>query len=312
MVTGILLAVTTGICWIWAGIVTSHASRRNMSIPFIQLFGAVFGFGISCVILAGMALLFPERFGISRNVLLLSAGSQYVFGILNYLMFIAMGRAMREGPNGIVWSIVQSGLIFPFLMGITIFSVPAGPVRWIGLFLILGALVFFGIGKGTAKKKTDGKAVGKWYLFALLAMLLCGMNQCFGNLPSYLSGKETVSPVFRAMFSQMGALTGWGIGMLMKWTDLKTGFEPGKRKMVMLFALAGNAVGLLSTYLFFYNAQDYLVRANAGAIAYPVIVCSCVAGFFLYSIFVLREKTHTAQKIGFVLGLAGIIAICMQ
>ncbi|MBR0057241.1 MAG: hypothetical protein IJP66_07915, partial [Kiritimatiellae bacterium] len=39
-------------------------------------------------------------------------------GYLNFWMVVYMGKAMLRGPNGIVWTIVQSGFIFSFTLGV--------------------------------------------------------------------------------------------------------------------------------------------------------------------------------------------------
>ena len=259
-----------------------------------------------------MGMLMKEQPEISARTKWLTAFCMITFGILNYFMFLAMGAAMRRGPNGIVWSVIQSGIVFPFLMGILIFHVEPTLSRVGGMLLIVGSVILFGLGKEKkAAANVPGMRKNSWYFFALLGMLLCGLNQCCANLPSYLSNGEPVGSVYRACFSQVGMLSGWLIGAVTTHTLSPPKFHPGELKKILFFAISLNAVGLTANYLLFYNALDFLVEAGAGSLGYPLVVSSCIIGFFLYSVIFLREKTGIFQKSGFFLGVAGIVIICL-
>ena len=312
MATGILFAVLTGISWIWTGIVISYAARNKVNIPYIQLSGTLLGMAISITVLCLMGILGREAPEISARTKWLTACCLIAFGILNYFMFLAMGAAMRRGPNGIVWSIIQSGIIFPFLMGILVFHVTPTASRIGGMVLMVSSVILFGLGKGK-KEEAKGPHEGKnlWYLFALLGLLLCGLNQCCANLPSYLNNGEPIGSVYRACFAQVGTLAGWLIGSLATRTLSRPKFHPGELKKILFFAISLNAVGLTASYLLFYNALNFLAEADAGSLGYPLVVSSCVVGFFLYSVIFLREKTGILQKIGFLFGVAGIVIICL-
>ncbi len=312
MATGILFAVLTGISWIWVGIVISYAARNKVNIPYIQLLQTLTGITISVIVLFAMGMLMKEQPEISARTKWLTAFCMITFGILNYFMFLAMGAAMRRGPNGIVWSVIQSGIVFPFLMGILIFHVEPTLSRVGGMLLIVGSVILFGLGKEKkAAANVPGMRKNSWYFFALLGMLLCGLNQCCANLPSYLSNGEPVGSVYRACFSQVGMLSGWLIGAVATHTLSPLKFHPGELKKILFFAISLNAVGLTANYLLFYNALDFLVEAGAGSLGYPLVVSSCIIGFFLYSVIFLREKTGIFQKSGFIFGVAGIVIICL-
>lgn len=312
MATGILFAVLTGISWIWTGIVISYAARNKVDIPYIQFCQTVLGIAISIAVLCFMETLGKDVPEISARTKWLTACCLIAFGILNYFMYLAMGAAMRRGPNGIVWSIIQSGIIFPFLMGILVFHVTPTASRIGGMILMIGSVILLGQGKA---KRAEGKEshTGRnlWYLFALLGLLLCGLNQCCANLPSYLNNGEPIGSVYRACFAQVGTLAGWLIGAVATRTLTRPKFHPGELKKILFFAISLNVVGLTASYLLFYNALDFLAKADAGSLGYPLVVSSCIVGFFLYSVIFLREKTGMLQKSGFLLGVAGIVIICL-
>ncbi len=305
MVTGILFAVLTGVSWIWIGVVISHAARNKLNIPYIQLFQALIGISVSALLLCLLSNP-PE---ISARTKWITAVSMFGNGFLNYFMFLAMGAAMKRGPNGVIWSVVQAGLIFPFLMGIVFFQVAPTPSRITGILLIVISVLLFGLGKEQKEEQHPRRKT--WFLFAIGAMLLCGINQCCGNLPSYLANGERIGSVYRAFFSQTGVLAAWTLGAVASGTLLPPRFGKGEFRKIILFALSLNAVGLAASYLLFYNALDFLAKADSGSLGYPLVVSSCIVGFFLYSTIFLREKTGILQKTGFLLGVAGILIICL-
>ncbi|MBR2721055.1 MAG: hypothetical protein IKB74_06925, partial [Lentisphaeria bacterium] len=58
--------------------------------------------------------------------------------------------------------------------------------------------------------------------------------------------------------------------------------------------------------------MNALAKANAGAIAYPLMVCSCLIVFELYSIIFLREKRSIWQISALLCCLAGTVGICFR
>lgn len=60
-----------------------------------------------------------------------------------------------------------------------------------------------------------------------------------------------------------------------------------------------------------YPGMDTLARCGVGSLSYPLLVGSCLVGFSLYSIFILREKNSYIQYTALGCCLAGIILICL-
>lgn len=71
-------------------------------------------------------------------------------------MLQIMSYAMQRGPNGIIWTIIQSALIFPFLGGVVFFHVRLNAFRISGILLLLAALVLFGFGKDNSPRSGGG------------------------------------------------------------------------------------------------------------------------------------------------------------
>ena len=65
----------------------------------------------------------------------------------------------------------------------------------------------------------------------------------------------------------------------------------------------------LSSFCLMYPGMDVLSKLGIGAIAYPLMVGSCIIFFELFSIIILREKRQILQWIALVLCLAGAVGI---
>ena len=48
-----------------------------------------------------------------------------------------MSRAMQCGPNGIIWAIIQSAMIFPFIFGVAFYDVKLNILRILGICLMI-------------------------------------------------------------------------------------------------------------------------------------------------------------------------------
>ena len=116
MKLGLIFAVCAGLTAMGAGIVSSNAAKKSLNLGLIQGVASVF-LAILTFALAGGKILWTgsgHEIWINFFVFLAGAG--------NFIVFLLLERAMRYGHNGLIWSIVNSALIFPFLMGIVIFA----------------------------------------------------------------------------------------------------------------------------------------------------------------------------------------------
>lgn len=309
MISGIIFAIITGLSWVWIAVIISYATRKEMNIPFIQLCSALAGLCVSLLVLGAMMFFPGETATASLQSKIFTALALFATGFLNFFMLIVMGKAMKTGPHGIIWFIIQAGMIFPFLMGIIFFHMDATIPKISGMLILLISLIFSGLGK---ENKRDANRVGKtWFLLTLLALVLNGLNQAAGNLPSYFIAGNEISSVYRTMFAQIGGLSAYVCGGIAAKTLRIPTLHSGEWKKILFFVFSLQIVGLLSCYLFFYNALDLLVEAKVGAIGYPIMVGSCVTGFFLYTTIFLKEKTSLCQKAGFILGILGIVTLCL-
>ena len=298
--TGIFLLVLTGLSWVGTGAVISNAAKKSINIGSIQFFSAqimtlVSGALLVCGFWPGAA---PDR------ALFITGGAVMLSGFINYIILLSMGKAMRLGPNGIVWAIIQSAFIFPFMMGIFCFGVEITASRITGLLLIVASVACYGLGKNSPEK---GKSYGNWYVPAFIGFICAGVNQSLNNLPSYLNDTESINSVFRAGASQIGtilACLAFNLPQLLK-------LRGQSLKPVLGSAAILAGINIICSFLFLYKGLDIFASLKIGATAYPIIVSSCITGFFIFSTFLLKEKSSPLQKIGFVIGISGSAVICL-
>ena len=318
MFTALLLLIAMGLSWVPIGAVVGHIERRGYSLALYQIFSCA-----ACVAvgLAGWATsgepLLPDA-GCPAATRVLVVGGLLICGLFNYLMMLFMGRAMKRGPNAIVWAIIQSGLIYPFLMGWLVFGEPAGPRRLCGIAMIVASVFLYASRGGASNSKAaDGAAnlpLREWLPAALVGMLCCGINQCAANLPSYLDGGTGFSPSFRtlAIYSSLllSALAHLAIRRLPGRASARP--VPGELRALAAYAAVLGAISFLTSRYLAFPGLDRLERLGAGSMGYPVMVASCIVGFFPYGLLVLHERIDIRQAVGAVLGVAGILLGCVR
>lgn len=287
MLSGICYLVLTGVLWVILGAVIGRAGKENQNLSFIQ--------GGSALVI--MALTLPWIFfsGSALPVILLFLLP--AAGISNYFTFILMAKAMKNGPNGLVWAMIQCAFVMPFLMGIIVFSVPAAWTRVTGIILLLTAMILMGL-YGKRSNESAGKGEWGWLLCTAGAFLFSAAGQCCANLPSYLipdGAMDHAMRIFRTGLSSCGIA---GIWLFRGCFDRKI-FDC-RNCFTGLILMASTT--LVATWCI-YTGLDKMANAGAGAIGYPVTMGATITAFQIYSRIFLKEKIT--------LPIAGCIALCV-
>ena len=304
MLFGILALLTVGASWSLVGVVMSSGPKNGIEVPPIQLTNAFFAMVFSALI----AVISGQMTSVELPVLLLGTGIYFVAGFLDCLGMRCLAEGMKRGPNGIVWAIMQSALVFPFLVGIFFFGVELTIFRGIGILLLLSALIFFGASQDNNQKdKLSGR--GSWRFWAFLALALISVQQNLTATPSYYPALQEISPVVRALASITGCLVGALPGQVGK-GFFKEFSGVIRRKCFWIYIGILQMISLPLAYFLMYPGLDAMANAGAGAISYPMMVGSCIIGFSLYSIVVLKEKVSKLQILGMLFCLGGLICLC--
>ena len=329
MIAGLSLAVLTGFSWVVTGAVVGLVERRGRPTGQLLAVRSAFLLAASLLLLAAGRAWWPEaalfRLCLAWRPALLMAA----WGALSYAMAVFMGRAMARGPNGAAWTIVQSGFVFPFAMGIALGNTAPTPARLAGLAFVLAGVVFGGLAKAGGSAGGPPSAVSRpapggsapprraWFVPALLGFVFCGANQCAVNLVSFLPPGARPAQPERIAWGALGMLAAAVVHGLASRRPSPAAGSRGTRPpaaplpFLVKVAAAEAAVWLFAGLFLLYNALDRLQAAGLAAVASPVMVASCLAGFFVYGAVALRERPNLHQTLGILCSLGGIALLSL-
>ncbi|MFA6817177.1 MAG: hypothetical protein WCS73_12870 [Lentisphaeria bacterium] len=290
-----------GLSWTISGIVMGSAPRKNVNINVMLFFSALIAM-IVCGIL-GLFEGFPimcasKTFWITFCVL-------SVCGIVNYVQLFEMSAAMEKGPNGIIWSLIQSGFVFPFIVGVVFFGAKCSLVNLSGALLILVSLFILGFLK-------DNKSHGNWKWPTFIAFFATGLTQALCNLPSYLPDAEAISSTWRSAFVAFGLASGTVVGtfLTLKGNVCSVIGKNIHCRLMWIYCFVLEGFSILSSIFLLYPGMNLLANAGVGAIAFPLMVASCIIGFEFYAMVILKERRNLPQILALIMMLLGIIALC--
>ena len=296
MLFAIPALITVGLSWALTGVVMSDAPRKKCDTGLLLLVSGVISGIIS---MTGWIIL--RNSAISWTAMLLTGACYFAGSAINFFMLQLMSRAMQKGPNGVIWSFIQSGLIFPFLVGVIFFGNALTFWRMLGLILLLLALFSLGLGKDNTEKEKG------WKLTTLLCFFMTGLILTLNSLPSYYPEARLLNSMGRTFFACSGSLTAALFHLGPKYRARPPGdiLNELKRPILWKYVFTLKLFGLVCAYLLLYPGLDIMAKNGAGCVSYPLIVGSCIAGFNLYSLIFLRERWTFFQAAGMVLCIAG-------
>ncbi|MEK6793900.1 MAG: hypothetical protein AABZ39_03935 [Spirochaetota bacterium] len=294
MHAGILIAIGTGLLWTVIGIIMSYCSRSKMDFLSYYaantLFTAILTMAVYVhwnVVACGQVM---QPLPLAAFIL----GS----GIANAAGLTVMQSAMKSGHNGIIWAIGQSALIIPFLCGTLLFGEHGSALTFAGVgMIILGML----LPSFLSKRGDADTAKRTWLTLTFAAFILFGIGQTLQSVPSYWHGWSDNANI-RPTLGTAGALAG---AILL---SAFRGKLPLPDRRTLLLALGMAVLNTVSVKLF-YVSLDMLSMHGMASICFPLIVGSCIIGFSLYSLFVLREKSRWFNWFGLAATIIGIIAL---
>lgn len=303
MFSALLLLILVGVIWTITGIVMGGAARRGISNEFMQCLSYALG-TVACIALLP---LYPG-IKVKGKLAFFALGMYFLVGVLNFFLNLAMATAMKRGPNSMVWAIIQAGMLIPFIVGICLHDVHAGPLRLLGMFFMLVALALISM-----DKDSSGGASGKlWLLLSFMGFLIAGVQQSVATEPSYYPEIRTGIPIIHRCLAlcsgNLVATLPFLLRQLSKgnFSLLRVEFEG---KWLWLYAIALQASILIEKLFLSFRAMDIMAKLGSGAISYPVMVISCIAAFTLYSIIILHEKVTWRSTTGLVLCTLGIVML---
>ena len=306
---GVIAMLIVGGSFCLVGLVMGDAPKRGIEPSLVQLFGACFSILAGLVIMLIMNAVPVCSWKIWLPVCLTYATA----GGLNFMMLQVMSYAMQRGPNGIIWSIIQSALIFPFLGGVLFFGVLLTPFRAGGILTLLAALVLFGMAKDQkAGTKVYEKKRG-WRGAAFLCLAICAVQQNLMTAPSYFEDARAVTSIARSLATASGTFLGALVYNLLKMNaerlaQLRSNLG---RWTLWRYIIALQFFGLVFSYTLLYPGMNVMADAGLGGICYPMMVGSCIVTFSLASVCLLKERMTLLQAIALTVCITGLVLICL-
>ncbi len=300
---GIIAMVIVGTSWCLVGLVMGDAPKKKVDVAMVQFWGAIVS------TLASLVILFftgATAGNVPQKWLLITLALYFLSGFLNFFMLQLMSGAMQCGPNGIIWSIIQSAMVFPFIVGMIFFNTGSGMMKIIGVILLLAALIGFGMAKDNSSNGGN-----RWRWLSLLALLICATQQNLATLPSYYEECRKVGSVFCTMSTSAGAVAASVIFTLCTLTaDKKRQLKENLTSWnLWKYVIALQGFSLFTSYFLFYPGMFIMGREGLGMLCYPMMVGSCIVSFTLSSIFLLKEKVKAIQIAALVLCILGLVCL---
>ena len=299
---GIASMVIVGSSWCVVGFVMGNAPKNGIQTDLVQGISAIFSLLIGFFLL----VIFNAWSTSTPMVTFLVCLTLAVAGVLNFIMLQIMSHAMQSGPNGIIWAIVQSALIFPFIAGVVFYNVQLTLLRLLGVISLLGALVLFAL----AKNNTSSGG-SRWKIEAFLALAITGAVQILCNAPAYYQEARGVSSLLRSLSLVAGTVPTavlWNLfGTKNSWQNIKTTL---RNKKIWIYIGSLQLFGIIFSAMLQHPGMNVMADHGMGGMCYPVMVGSCIISFTLTSIFVLKEKIRPTQLFALLICLAGLILIC--
>ncbi|MBR2872793.1 MAG: hypothetical protein IKB99_04780 [Lentisphaeria bacterium] len=298
MLWGIFCLVITGLIWIGPGAVISNSAKKGLSLDFIL--------GMTAVLT--MAIAVPAYFFGNSTVHPVTWIVLPVSGVLNYLCFVIARVAMKKGPSGLTWAMMQSAFIMPFLMGVLFFDVSCSILRGIGLAAMVVSMYLMGCGGQTGEKEDKSKYSRKsvWLFYAFLAFFAAGASQCTFNLPAYFiveKGGGIDNMIFRAGINSTGAFL---IFLCSPFWN-KECFK-GRGTLISILLLTFTSLcGIITLF----TGLETLASHGAGAIGYPVALGSNIAAFLVFTAIRFKERLSPCAVAGVSCCLTGIVLLAM-
>ncbi|MCC7146917.1 MAG: hypothetical protein IT443_10775 [Phycisphaeraceae bacterium] len=303
MLIGLFILLGTGFLWVVQGVLFSLTVRRGSAVDllvFLQL-SAVLAAVISWMILPDFAVIAEGQ--VSHGAAL--AGVQFASGLLSGVGYFSMRRGMAAGHHGVVWTLAQSAMIFPFLYAVAWMGEPLEWAGGAGIVLILASVLLFSrVNVASATEKDEASSTGPagksraWLGFGLLTLLLFGVAQILASAPSFWKGWSDQAHL-RVPFYNTGVAACY----------LLAGF-PWRRKpdgRVVLFAAMNAAAAIVALFAIF-KGMDLLSALARTNVVYPVVVATSMAGFAIYARAWLKERPG---KIGYAAIMAAVLGVLL-
>lgn len=298
MAVGILLSMALGATWALIGVVLTKVAKSNTSAITFYMSGCWLAAGFSWLFLADwpvLAVEIPARTAELSVWLGLS-------GILNSLGQLLLVNAMNSGHKGVSWAIVQTGMLIPLIASFIFWSERISLAGACGIALLLLAIILMSRGRRDSEAQPACGISAKWLFFVFGALFLIGSSQAFQTVSSHWANWQDEGNLRVCFLATSGAIANTF------WVALQR--ETITRKAIGYGAVW--AVLAIFSYIILFHAIDILAREGMSGFVFPFSQATCMVGFALYSLLLLKERFSRSACYGLCCGVTGIIMMAFR
>lgn len=209
-----------------------------------------------------------------------------VFGLL----------AIKVGPLSLTSLLTSFSLLIPTFYGILALNEQTSVLLYLGLALLLAALVLINF----EKKGEEKKITLRWIIYILLGFVGNGMCSTVQKIQQ-INQEGLYKSEFMIVALGISIVA---VGVLAVITERKQ-ILPALKKGAMCFIPCGLANGIVNFLVIYLSAPGRM----AASVMFPVISGGGIVLTFLISLFIYKEKLSKWQLIGSGLGLVSVILL---
>lgn len=209
-----------------------------------------------------------------------------VFGIL----------AIKVGPLSLTSLLTSFSLLIPTFYGIVALNEQTSMLLYLGLALLLGALVLINF----EKKGEEKKITLRWVIYILLGFVGNGMCTTVQKIQQI-----NQAGLYKSEFMIVAlGISILAVSAIAIFTERKQ-IVPAIKKGAVCFISCGLANGIVNFLVIYLSAPGRM----AASVMFPVISGGGIVLTFLISLFIYKEKLSKWQLIGSGLGLISVVLL---
>ena len=239
----------------------------------------------------------PQLFSISLYSLVFSI----CFAISLTVTQLMQMKAMGNGPASTVTLIFSSGFLIPIIYSLIFLSEKVSFAKWIGVALLLLALVL------SVAKKEEKKSLIAWLPAAIISMVGSGISAIIqkNHQSSQYSGEIYAFIVYCLFFSTVLSF----VAHLLLKEPCNKKIEIAKKQVILSKLILPLCLGVCVVLSNFFNL--ILAGKLPSVVLFPIYNVGSLLLVSMISFVIYKEKATVIQSVGFCIGVIAILIIGM-
>ncbi len=287
----LLLVVSIVLCVLKSSSYNYYAKEENPGVHGVFRFNFI-SYAFAAVLAVILALV-GEKITCSWQTALCALGYAVIVLTLQSIMIFAM----KKGSMATTSLLNLYGMVIPAIAGPIFWKESFGVLQGVGLGVMIISVFFL------SGVSTKGEKLSIWpIVLGIACFMFSGLAGLMEKIHQSTPGKSE-----RAVFLAIAYSIMLAISFIIFVCTKKTGEQPVQNKK--RFWLVGVVVGLITGA--YGSVNLYLAGKLDSLIYYPVANGGALLLTVLVSVLFFREKPGIKKILGFILGLASVILLCI-